>query len=219
MSTIVNILVPVITTNVREIIDELQGIRSKFIKIWIPRTVLEQDEQYKYSFREPLENNLSPDNSIFCFEWNIDNAEVTPIDRLYNYWIERFDNKQIGIILTEEGSPKNKKSLFLDAQHKNELPDRWYQYKCFSDRDGLIAFCEDVGAINFAVCEGARFTKANSFGPGVYKEKETNYLWYLDRFHNDHYEVFDSTGRNHLGEADIVTGIIDRNKAVKGRSI
>lgn len=219
MSTIVNILVPEITPDIREIIDEFQGIRSKFVKIWIPRSVLEQDRQYRSSFREPLENNLNPDNSISCFEWNVDNAEVTPIDRLYNYWIERFDDNQIGIILSNEVSPKDRKSMFLDARHKSELPDRWYHYKCFSDRDGIMAFCESVGAIVFALCEGTKFTKANGFGPKVYKEKETGYLWYLDMLHGNHYEVFDSTGKIHIGEADVSTGRIDRSKAVRGRRI
>lgn len=39
-------------------------------------------------------------------------------------------------------------------------------------------------------------------GATVYKEKETDYYWYLDTLHNNHYEVFNSQ-KEHLGEADL----------------
>lgn len=40
----------------------------------------------------------------------------------------------------------------------------------------------------------------------IYKHKETETCWYFDFFHKEnkaHYEVFDSTGTKHLGEADL----------------
>jgi hypothetical protein len=49
----------------------------------------------------------------------------------------------------------------------------------------------------------------------VYKEKKTDHLWYVDNMHyggSAHLEVFDKTGKRHLGEANLY-GIIDYNKA------
>lgn len=222
MSSIVNLLVPEITSDIREIIKELRNIRSKNIKIWIPQDVLAQDKQYNKSALIPLEKNINPDNSLYCYEWNVANTVVLPVARLYNYWIERYDANQQWVILTDINSPKQIKSLFLDAQHKIDLPDKWYRYQCFTNREALLSFCMKTGALAFALCPCARFSVAHGIGPvkgaKVYKENATGYYWHIDTMHEDHCEVYDST-RKHIGVADISTGIIDRNKAVKGRSI
>lgn len=49
-------------------------------------------------------------------------------------------------------------------------------------------------------------------GATVYKEKSTGYYWYLDNFHKTHYEVFDKTGKKHIGEANL-DGKIDFSRA------
>lgn len=55
----------------------------------------------------------------------------------------------------------------------------------------------------------------------IYREKATGYYWYFDYQHKDnkkHFEVFDSTGKRHLGEADM-NGIINKRSAKRGRTI
>lgn len=49
-------------------------------------------------------------------------------------------------------------------------------------------------------------------GQKVYRHKRRGTLWYKDNFHKNHYEVFDKTGRVHLGEAN-ERGQLDRSKA------
>lgn len=52
-------------------------------------------------------------------------------------------------------------------------------------------------------------------GRSIYREKETGYYWYVDNFHKgkaSHLEVFDNTGKNHLGESDL-EGNIDFSKS------
>lgn len=222
MNTIVNILIPTITSPIREIIDELWNIRSKKIKLWIPQDVLVKDSQYNQSALVALETNIKADLGLTCYRWNIENTEILPVEKLYNYWIERYNDNQKWAILTEEEDSKHIQSLFLDAQHKLELPDKWYRYKCYSDRESLISFCKESGVLDFALCRGVRFDKAGEItsvkGAVVYKEIETGCFWYLDTFHRNHYEVFDSIG-NHLGEADIQKGIIDRTKADKNKHL
>ena len=223
MSKIVNILVTDITPAIRDIIQELRSVRSKNVKIWIPKDVLASDKQYNQSALTPLEKNVNPDKSITCYSWEISNTKTLPIEELYLYWIKRYDENQDWVILMEKDSPKQTLSLFLDAVHVQELPNKWYRYRCFDDREKLVSFCKEAGALDFALCEGSRFTIANGVGPikgaKVYKEKDTGYLWHLDTLHKDHCEVYDPTGRTHIGEADITTGKIDRSKAVTGRRI
>lgn len=222
MDTIVNILIPTLTSPIREIVDELWSIRSKKIKLWIPQDILVRDVQYNQSALVALEKNMKADLGLSCYKWDIDNTEVLPVEKLYNYWIERYDDKQQWVILTEETCSKNILSLFLDARHKPELPDKWYRYKCYSDRESIFSFCKECGALDFALCRGTRFDKAGEVtsvnGAVVYKEIETGCLWYIDTLHRDHYEVFDPHG-NHLGEAELQKGVIDRTKADKNKRL
>jgi hypothetical protein len=51
----------------------------------------------------------------------------------------------------------------------------------------------------------------------VFQEKATSYFWYIDNFHKDEFEVFDSD-KVHLGVANI-EGIIQPNSKIKGRTI
>ena len=64
-------------------------------------------------------------------------------------------------------------------------------------------------------------TQNQYHGRTIYQEKETGYLWYVDNLHSGksaHLEVFDNTGKNHIGESDL-EGKIDRTKFDKKKSI
>ena len=64
-------------------------------------------------------------------------------------------------------------------------------------------------------------TKNQYDGRTIYEEKETGYLWYVDNLHygkSAHLEVFDNTGKNHIGESDL-EGKIDRTKSDIKKSI
>lgn len=55
--------------------------------------------------------------------------------------------------------------------------------------------------------EDTIFQKYNLFSISYYN-REMFFYKHLDTLHNTHYEVYDSTGKNHLGEASI-DGIFD----------
>ncbi|MEM6299433.1 MAG: hypothetical protein AAF740_12165 [Bacteroidota bacterium] len=57
-----------------------------------------------------------------------------------------------------------------------------------------------------------QLTELKVQGKKVYQEKKTGRFWYLDNLHRDHFEVFDKTGKIHLGEANM-QGEIDESKA------
>ncbi|WP_293083573.1 hypothetical protein [Okeania sp. SIO3B5] len=64
-------------------------------------------------------------------------------------------------------------------------------------------------------------TQKQHDGRKIYKEKETGYIWYVDNLHygkSAHLEVFDKTGKNHIGESDL-EGKIDRAKSDKNKSV
>ena len=64
-----------------------------------------------------------------------------------------------------------------------------------------------------------RFRKIPRTGESnIYFEISTKRYWYLDELHKNHFEVFDSTGKNHLGIADLA-GNIDETKKDPSRSI
>ena len=60
-----------------------------------------------------------------------------------------------------------------------------------------------------------RFKRTSKLSPhgkrNIYLEISTNKYWYVDNFHKgnaSHLEVFDRTGRQHIGEADLDGGFI-----------
>lgn len=64
-------------------------------------------------------------------------------------------------------------------------------------------------------------TQNQYHGRTIYKERETGYLWYVDNLHYGkpaHLEVFDKTGKIHIGESDL-EGNIDGAKSDKKKSI
>ncbi len=48
--------------------------------------------------------------------------------------------------------------------------------------------------------DATRFEKTSIIcqGRSVYREISTQYLWYLDNFHRNHFEIFDPTGKHHI---------------------
>lgn len=71
----------------------------------------------------------------------------------------------------------------------------------------------------FSLKYNIRFQKTEKIyqGQPIYKETYTGYYWYLDNFHRNHYEVFDSK-KQHLGIANM-KGQIDPTKKVNGRTL
>ena len=87
----------------------------------------------------------------------------------------------------------------------------------FKNNSSFLSF---NSIFSFSLKDKRRFQKCANIAPvqgsSVYKEIATGYYWYKDNFHRTHYEVFDSFGKKHLGEASL-DGIIDKGKADKGK--
>lgn len=71
----------------------------------------------------------------------------------------------------------------------------------------------------FSLKNRTLFTRTNLVRQGkpVYQEIATNYYWYLDNMHRNHFEVFNAN-KEHLGIADF-EGNLDTSKYVNGRQL
>lgn len=76
---------------------------------------------------------------------------------------------------------------------------------------GLLTFFSLKNRVNF------RRTNLIQQGQTVFISNANGSYWYLDNFHKNHYEVFNSN-KIHIGVADL-NGNIDYTKAVNGRTI
>jgi hypothetical protein len=74
----------------------------------------------------------------------------------------------------------------------------------FKEGDYIAAVKNRGMIVTFSLKDSSRFTRTFHIEQGqhVYRENDTGYYWYLDNFHKDHFEVFDSKGV-HIGIADL----------------
>jgi hypothetical protein len=113
--------------------------------------------------------------------------------------------------------------VFKDALHKPDLPV-WVRIDQVANLEDLEYWIAQTQASTpFTLNNPERFERTNHFRSvskqRIYRETSTGYLWYFDRFHKDnriHYEVFDPTGKVHIGEADsdgnLIASTADKSK-------
>ena len=101
-------------------------------------------------------------------------------------------------------------SVKLDCLDNKSAIENWLREKQILKNFDLKEFLKNT----------TRFQKTsrNWEGQSIYYEIATKRYWYLDNLHKNHFEVFDSTGKNHLGIADL-EGNIDETKKDPSRSI
>jgi hypothetical protein len=118
--------------------------------------------------------------------------------------------------LSAEPRPTNKIFVIKDDHNEKDLPVM-VELNFMQTIHELQEWLFDKGCLKFSLKDKTRFSKTSEVkdGKSVYKEIATDRYWYLDNFHKNHYEVFNST-RHHIGVADL-DGILDTSKKVEGR--
>lgn len=117
-------------------------------------------------------------------------------------------------------------SIELDSVEQQSGLKNWLEYKCYFK---LSQFKYDESSSesptdNQTILRDDKKFETTSYrcqGRTIYKEKATDKYWYVDNLHfgqKAHLEVFDNTGKRHLGEADL-DGNIDNNKSDKTKKI
>ena len=159
-------------------------------------------------FNEPFWENSQKHNSLDTYEYNKTNvtgfslAEACERDKIViSFYHSDFSNPKLNII-------KNHQNIEIDNLFQKENYIEIAYNRRIIDKCKYLERKFELGLIDLLENE-CRFTKTSLVG--IYQEKDTNYYWYLDNFHKTHYEVFDSTGKQHIGEANL-QGRIDTSK-------
>lgn len=213
----INIYFHVIDSETNQILRILRKLRHQDIKLWFNK--LDCNTAVNYIKDKSLIEHKGADNELVCYLWNILEEKI---DSLYNndglfHLISRYvSDKTDFVCIDSKDYAKKQLILFQDAIKKTEYPKALIKIPCYKDWDSLFEYLKDKGLFSFSLKDTQRFQKCANIGPvqgaSVYKELTTGNYWYKDNFHKTHYEVFDSSGRKHLGEADL-DGVIDKSKA------
>lgn len=212
-----------------ETIDEvtrpiLFGLRSgcySRIKCWFKdddlRNIARMKDVQPIRYRET-------DMNLCCYSWDIENVCASlkcdgGLEHLVWRWLH--DGMRFVCIDSKEHC-KNRIVLFQDARYKTDYPQEFVKVPCFRTLEDLLRYAQEQGVFSFTLTDSQRFKKCNGINPiqgaSVYQENKTGYYWYLDMLHKAHYEVFDKTGKKHLGEADL-EGNLDTEKADKNKQL
>lgn len=217
----INIYFHAIDANTSPILKILRDLRHQDIKLWFNAS--DNKNAINYIKDKSLIEYKDADNELVCYMWNIAEAETVPLynnDGLFHLVFRYTSDKTDFVCIDSKEYAKNQLILFQDAIHKTEYPKELIKIPCYKDWDSLWGYLEDKELFSFSLKNTAKFEKCANIKPVqgaiVYREKATGYYWYLDNFHKTHYEVFDSLGKKHLGEANL-NGIIDKKKADKDK--
>jgi len=184
-------------------------------KNWISEQVHSQDDKFFY---------LSLDEDIHDVS-NTSLAEVT--ERTLqnpnnNYLLVNFINSIFCVKNFQHPDIQECFSIPIVKNNSEEFP---VKLDCLDNKSAIENWLRENQVLkDFDLKEflkdTTRFQKTSRSwdGPSIYYEIPTKRYWYLDNFHKNHFEVFDSTGKNHLGIADL-EGNIDETKKDISRSI
>lgn len=212
----VNVYIKVIDEITLPILLWIHKVRSRNIQIWYDKNIA-GDKAIISKLKTKLDIEFEgTDGSIRFFEWQLSQNGVECLYCGLKHLISRqcmHDTKFV--IIDNVRRSGSQMILFRDAEHEDELPDAFVKVPCFSSVDEVLNYCKAQGVFAFSLDDTTKFSYENGINPvqgaKVYKEISTGKLWYMDMLHKDHYEVFDSTGKIHIGEASI-DGQIDTSK-------
>jgi len=114
--------------------------------------------------------------------------------------------------------------ICLDGIDSKQALEFWLEYNLnLSTLEYALDSTKPPRDVQTILRDSTRFQKTlrKYDGRFIYCELATGYYWYVDNFHHGqaaHLEVFDKTGKNHLGEADL-KGEINKSKSDPTKSI
>jgi hypothetical protein len=91
----------------------------------------------------------------------------------------------------------------------------------WGDDISVLIATEQIPTCQFLLQDESRFVRTSRFNKRsiIYKEICSGRLWYLDDFHRSHFEVFDASTGEHLGEASLDAGFLDTSKRDSSKSL
>lgn len=191
----------------------LRAIRSPKIKLLLSDGVCNfwKGTNYAgYFARDIIVASKEKGTFFDCYMWNVLERKVDP---LYGEDIRGLinimaNNQNIPFcVINNSNYPKGIFTLFRDGTHLSEYPDAFYKLTSFTSSESVLEYLRSKHIIRKFSLNGnddfELLEKHHVQGASVFRQKSSGYLWYLDNLHKTHYEVFDSRGKKHIGEADI----------------
>lgn len=165
------------------------------------------------------------DRNFIYILWNFDNAPTAQyapeiISQICEKIIQNPAESHVYFNLNEEISTcRNVILVFKDAKHIQSMPSQFVKIPYILTKEELDLWIKTNHIQDFSLFNKIKFARTGKIyhGKPIFKEIETDYYWYLDNFHKNEYEVFDSNC-NHIGTATF-NGVLDTTKAVPGRKI
>ena len=166
-----------------------------------------------------IQDNPTKDNSCMYILWNTDllpSVECNPpeiiteiAEKILSYPNEKF----LLLNISESLKADRRNVLFVCKDAKHTFEPKFALFPYVTDKSDLELWLATNHITIFSLLDKSRFTRTNRTEQGqrVFQEKNTNYFWYLDNFHKNHFEVFDNTGKQHVGEANL-QGQLDTSK-------
>lgn len=163
---------------------------------WKPEQIHSADDIFECKL---LQNSFVTDTSLAeIAERNLQNGMIRRL--LVNFLNSSFSQSQIVCVFKNEIQQ-------IDIEGIDNKPD-------FENWLGVTQTIADQFLRNPTKF---RRTDRHYQGKPIFCEIETAYYWYLDNFHKNEFEVFNSRGE-HLGVANL-QGVIDYSQQVEGRRI
>lgn len=217
----INIYFHVVDSETGLILEKLRKLRHREIKLWFNKS--DNKEAITYIKDKSFIEYRESYNGLDCYLWNVSDIEIVPLydnDGIFHMAFRYAFYGTNFVCIDSKEYVKKQLVLFHDAVNEIEYPKELIKIPCYKDWDSLFQHLKDNGIFSFSLSDTNRFQKCSHIDPiqgaTVYKEIDTGYYWYMDNFHKTHYEVFDSSGKKHLGEANL-NGFIDRNKVDKDK--
>lgn len=185
----------------------INNIKDKFISNSFKRIVFDKNNPINWLTEQIHSNNDTfISETLDCTVTGQTLAEVSErkIKHLEKkYLLLNFQNSSFSEITNTKITKNDKVSNNIDCVDSVKSVTDWIENNCI---------------VKLIVKDSSRFQKTskNIHGATVFKELDTDYFWYLDTLHNNHYEVFNSQ-KEHIGEADL-RGNIDTNKQDKSKN-
>lgn len=218
----INVYFHVINKDTLSIFSNLRDLRHINIKLWFQRDDVQNRKDIIHVKDIDIIEHNCIDNSIGCFNWDIEEEKVMHLFKGLNHLVSRCVLYGSSFVCIDDKKHcGNQLIFFQDAKHKAEYPKEFIKIPCYNNWEDFYNYLLNKNIFSFSLEDETKFVKCANINPVqgaiVYKEKDTGHYWYLDNFHKTHFEVFDATGKRHIGEADL-EGNIDYGKADKRKS-
>jgi hypothetical protein len=170
-----------------------------------------------------IEDKSIFERTSYYFQWIMDNLAVINCCNIVKETTERKIqyNEELFLLINFNNSIDSCRErilVFKDAKYKNDSPEKFVHIEFVKDFFEFEIWLKALPIKGFTLLDKSKFRRTSLVQQGkpVFQSIDTNDFWYLDNFHKDEYEVFNSE-KGHLGVANL-NGEIDTSKKVVGRT-